>query len=215
MVSHFKNSHFHSSLTMKLSVPVLATLIIVPATSAWSCGPGGYGVVLRPGMMMDTITPAQIRRRQQDFINRAFTRTSPRYEIIDTEEEVKISLDVPGVKAEDISVSLEEDGKVLSVTGRREKLGESGSYTSKFSQSFVLDATVDIDKFSANLKNGVLVVTAPKDLKRIEKNIRKIAVTDADNNVSDNPNVEVTAMDQNKEPDADASENGTTDTTTA
>ena len=129
---------------------------------------------------------------------------------MDTADEVKISLDVPGVKAEDISVTLEGDGSVLSVTGRREKQGESGtSYTSKFSQSFTMDATVDIEKFSANLKNGVLVITAPKDLKRIENNIRKIPITDADSDVSDPVNVDDVPFAQSKEPDT--KEDGATD----
>lgn len=198
---------------MKLSAsafPILVVIVTVPVVSAWSCGPGfgRYGVLMPPNLMMDTVTaPEQIRRRQQEFMNRAFTRTSPRYEILDTDEEIKISIDVPGVKSEDINVTLDDDGKVLSVSGRREKVGESGSYTSKFLQSFSLDTTVDIEKFSANLKDGVLVVTAPKDLKRIENNIRKIPVTASDTDVSNIVSVEDVPPTQNQLPDDADNEN--------
>ena len=183
---------------MKLSAPVLfaTTLAAVPAsTAAWSCGPGGYGVFVNPRTSLETITPSEIRRRQREMFNRqqelfdrsAFgsSRRSVRYQIFDNDNEIKISLDLPGVKAEDIDVGIEEDGKILSISGEREKMGESGSYRVSFSQSFALDEKVDIENFSANLKNGVLVVTAPKDLQRIEDNIRKITVVDADGDVSD------------------------------
>ena len=42
---------------------------------------------------------------------------------------------------------------------------------------FSLDPSVDVDQLSANLNNGVLSVTAPKDLKRIEAGVRKIPIT--------------------------------------
>ena len=105
--------------------------------------------------------------------------SSPRYEIIDKEEKFQLSVDVPGVKMEDIDVSL-EDG-VLSINGHRESLDPNYSFSSKFSQSFSLDPAVELDKFTASLTNGVLVVTAPKDMKKIEANIRKIPITQMDN----------------------------------
>ena len=39
---------------------------------------------------------------------------------------------------------------------------------------------MDVEKFTANLKNGVLIVTAPKDLERVAKRIRKIPVVSED-----------------------------------
>jgi HSP20 family protein len=178
---------------MKLSTSActatLTALAITPTARAWSFGPAGYGVFVRPSI--DCVPPSsQILRRRQELFNRAFTRTSPRYEILDNDEEVKITLDVPGVNAEDINVSIEDDGKVLSISGQREKESTSGSYTTKFSQEFLLDPSVDIDKFTADLKNGVLIVAAPKDLQRIEKSIRKIPVMDVDSSVIDEVKVE-------------------------
>eukprot|EP00737_Agarophyton_chilense_P004874 gb/GEZJ01006567.1/.p1 GENE.gb/GEZJ01006567.1/~~gb/GEZJ01006567.1/.p1 ORF type:complete len:209 (-),score=45.45 gb/GEZJ01006567.1/:83-709(-) len=165
---------------MKFSIPALTTLALVPTASAWSnsvfFGPGH-----RLGTSADTLLyPSDIlamhQRRKQKFFDNALTRISPRYEIQDTEQQIQISLDVPGVSPEDINVTVEEDGKVLAITAQREKIGDNGKYTNSVSQSFSLDPVVDIEKFSANLKNGVLVVTAPKDLARLEKNIRKIPV---------------------------------------
>jgi len=76
---------------------------------------------------------------------------------------------------EDIDVSM-EDG-YLTVSGhRRSSSNDSSRFTSKFSQTFSLDAAVDVEKFTASLSDGVLVVAAPKDMKRIEENITKIPV---------------------------------------
>lgn len=92
------------------------------------------------------------------------------------------------MKAQDIEVALEDDGRVLYVKGRRELAGNkinqnssksiTSSYTTNFSQSFAMDASVDVENFTATLQNGVLIVTAPKDMQRIKNNIRKIAITE-------------------------------------
>ena len=75
---------------------------------------------------------------------------------------------------EDIDVSL-EDGH-LTVSGQRLSSRDNYRFASKFSQTFSLNPAVDVDQFSANLDNGVLIVAAPKDMKRIKKNITKIPV---------------------------------------
>merc|ERR1712146_511863 len=49
----------------------------------------------------------------------------------------------------------------------------------KFSKTFSLDQTVDVEKFTASLKNGVLTVSAPKDLAKLEENVRRIPVMSA------------------------------------
>merc|ERR1719413_293967 len=62
---------------------------------------------------------------------------------------------------------IDNDGQ-LTVAGQRLAVSESSRFASKFSQSFYLDPTVDVDNFTATLKNGVLVVSAPKDLSKLE-----------------------------------------------
>jgi HSP20 family protein len=173
---------------------LFATLLSIPtsASDAYVCSrsdrsPPGLAMFNPRSLMMEPFltSPEQIIRRQQDFINRVFTHMSPHYTITDSDSEIKISIDVPGVKAQDVQVLLENDGKVLTVTSHREThdAGDGGevsssssSSSSKFSQSFALDPTVDIDKFKANLEDGVLHITAPKDSGRLEKSMRQIPV---------------------------------------
>jgi HSP20 family protein len=163
----------NSQLAMKFAVPVLAALAFAPS-DAWNCGPSLYS---RPLITFAPAAPLLLRQQQQLANKRRdFSRMSPRYEITENDEEVKVAIDLPGVKPEDVNVSIEEDGKILSISGFRESSGDRYSFTSKFSQNFALDPTVDVDKFTANLQNGVLIVSAPKDLKRVEESIRKIPV---------------------------------------
>lgn len=125
------------------------------------------------------LSPSEIMREQQAMMNRmGFKQSSPRYEITNDNDKFEVAIDLPGVKMEDIHVALEGDNSVLSISGVREASGESYSFTSKFSQSFSLDPSIDIDKFTANLKDGVLIVSAPKDMKRLEQSIRKIPIID-------------------------------------
>jgi len=100
-----------------------------------------------------------------------------RYELVDNNEKFELTVDVPGVKEEDIDIKLEE-GR-LTIQGQRVASSESSRFSSKFSKAFSLDQTVDVDKFTATLKNGVLTVSAPKDLGKLEENVRRIPVTAA------------------------------------
>merc|ERR1712138_273947 len=95
----------------------------------------------------------------------------------DNNEKFELTVDVPGVKEGDIDIKLEE-GRLI-VRGQRTASSESSKFTSKFSKTFSLDQTVDVDKFTASLKNGVLTVSAPKDLEKLEENVRRIPVMSA------------------------------------
>ena len=116
-------------------------------------------------------------RRKRAIADRFLQETqlaSPRYELVDNDEKFQLSVDVPGVKMDDIDVSL-EDG-YLTVSGQRMSSNDSSRFASKFSQTFSLDAAVDVERISASLSDGVLVVEAPKDMKRLEENVVKIPV---------------------------------------
>jgi len=107
-------------------------------------------------------------RQQQEWLGRAFGVdvdpgvSTPRFEINDTEEFVQVAIDLPGVKQSDIDIDLEED--VLTISGERDiGLGDVTRKTT-FRKRFELDSTVEKDKITAKLNNGVLLVTAPKNI---------------------------------------------------
>ena len=89
----------------------------------------------------------------------------------------EVSIDIPGVKPEDVEITLEERGTVLSVSGHREHRTNKGhTFVSKFSKSFSLDHAVDTEKIKATMEQGVLKVSAPKDAKKLQLSSRTIPI---------------------------------------
>ena len=157
---------------------VIALTAFPAAASAWS-GTSYYST--RPTLrLVETASPVDIVLHNQRAIakrmfDKQVTFSSNRYELIDNDEKFQLTVDVPGIKEEDLDIKL-DDGQ-LTVKGQRLAESESSRFSSRFAQSFYLDPTVDVDKFTATLKNGVLVVTAPKDLGKLEENVRRIPIT--------------------------------------
>jgi HSP20 family molecular chaperone IbpA len=91
------------------------------------------------------------------------------------DKEIRYSIDVPGVKAMDMEVTVKEG--YLHVSGSRKTSSTDGKTIKKarFARSFLLDQDfVDVSKMKANLSDGVLDVTVPKKPK---PNPIKIAIT--------------------------------------
>lgn len=162
------------------------------ASNAWSLGfPSRSALALLNDapMMLDTPLTRMLHEHDK-MINEAFSnvptmkdmtnwdvKNQPRYEVItNNDQEFKVALDVPGMDTNDIHISLENENKILKVAGTRESKGDGYFFSSKFSQSFSIDPTVNVDKFSAQLDNGVLVIAAPKDVKKLESSVRKIPI---------------------------------------
>merc|ERR1712188_123779 len=90
----------------------------------------------------------------------------------------ELAVSVPGMTEDDIDVRLDK-GR-LTIQGQKVNSTETSHFTSKFYKSFALDPIVDVTKLTATLKDGVLAVSAPKDLTKLEENVRTIPITAAD-----------------------------------
>jgi HSP20 family protein len=104
-------------------------------------------------------------------------RSSPGYEINETDETYQIAVDVPGVKAGDMSVKLENDGKVLHISGGRKVVKDNTTTETHFEKRFTIGKNVDMEKVTANLADGVLVLSAPK-IEKKEKPVLTIDITE-------------------------------------
>ena len=129
---------------------------------------------------------------------REITQTSPRYELTDNDEKFQVAVDVPGMTNKDLNIAIEEDGKFLTIKGSHESASDNYRFTSKFSQCFSIDPSVEIEKMTASLDNGVLVVSAPKDLKRIEDRVRTIPIMEGVS-TEKQPQIEVKKQEPMKE----------------
>ena len=151
-------------------------------------------------MLESMASPRSAMKRQRAMMDRmdrvmnqqfqSLAVSSPKYEIVNNDELFQLAVAVPGMKMEDLDVKMEDN--VLTVSGKSESKKEKKSSSdepdvknqrysftsSEFSQSFSLsDPTIDVEHLSAKLENGVLLVSAPKDMKKIEENIRTIPIS--------------------------------------
>jgi HSP20 family protein len=92
----------------------------------------------------------------------------PSVDVSETDAEIKVTADLPGLEEKDIDVALDND--VLTIRGSRKDEREEKkknyhlmerSY-GEFHRSILVPGTVDKDHVKASFKNGVLHVTLPK-----------------------------------------------------
>jgi len=82
----------------------------------------------------------------------------PRVDVLETENEFLILVDMPGVKTEDVDIRFEKGE--LTLHGLRPSSREYES--TNYHRAFAVADTVAADKISADLKAGVLSVRLPK-----------------------------------------------------
>ncbi|HTS89334.1 MAG TPA: Hsp20/alpha crystallin family protein [Gemmatimonadales bacterium] len=92
----------------------------------------------------------------------------PPTDIFEDADGIKIAIELPGLKAEDVKLTIEND----TLTIRGEKRQQAEEKTTKvhryersygvFERSFTLPNTVDGDRVAAKFESGVLTVTLPK-----------------------------------------------------
>jgi HSP20 family protein len=106
-----------------------------------------------------------IRRNEEPA---STTIWSPAVDIYETEGEIVVQAELPGMDRKDISLNLENN--VLTIRGDRQFKKETKednyhrierSYGG-FSRSFSIPTTVDEDKIRADYKDGVLRIALPK-----------------------------------------------------
>jgi HSP20 family molecular chaperone IbpA len=99
------------------------------------------------------------------------------YQVREDDKMYTVSVDVPGVKAEDMNIKIEDDN-VLHLSGAR-KIQDGNNFSERgFEYRMTLGDKVQVDKISANLADGVLKLTVPKmEVKKPEA--RTIQITEA------------------------------------
>ena len=113
------------------------------------------------------------------------TEWSPTCDVTETDGEIVVHAEIPGVDAKDIDVSVKEG----ALTIRGEKRSETTSdkdgrkYTERFFGSFErtipIPPNIDMDKIDANLSEGVLELRVPK-VPVVEPESKKVEIKAAE-----------------------------------
>ncbi|MEZ5922815.1 MAG: Hsp20/alpha crystallin family protein [Hyphomicrobiaceae bacterium] len=110
---------------------------------------------------------------------------APRIDVSESDKDIRITAELPGVEEKDVEVTLQGDALIIKGEKRAEKEEKDEkegrhyhhierSYGA-FERRFALPAEVVTDKVAADFKNGVLTVVMPKS-PEASKRSRKIAV---------------------------------------
>jgi HSP20 family protein len=94
------------------------------------------------------------------------TYHAPHVDIYETDREVAVIADLPGVTVEGIELSLEDN--ILTIQGYRAPIKQAGRLlleeyeTGHYLRRFTVSETIDQEKIGASLVDGVLTVHLPK-----------------------------------------------------
>jgi HSP20 family protein len=108
----------------------------------------------------------------------ATTSWSPAVDIFETEGEIVVKAELPGMERKDIALHLENNVLTLKGERRFEKETKDENYHriersyGGFSRIFSIPATVDEEKIRADYKDGVLKIALPKKEQAKPKQIR-------------------------------------------
>ena len=92
----------------------------------------------------------------------------PACDVFEDKDAVKIVAEIPGVRPEDVKISLENN--LLTIRGEKRQEAEEKSERvhryersyGTFERSFSLPSTVEPDRIAARYENGILTVNIPK-----------------------------------------------------
>ena len=109
----------------------------------------------------------------QDAVNRLLDQPgtrpwAPAVDILETENELLLKADLPGIEMKDIDIQLENGTLALRGERRFESEKKEGGFHrversyGSFARYFTLPDTVDPEHVKADYKNGVLTVKLPK-----------------------------------------------------
>jgi HSP20 family protein len=107
-----------------------------------------------------------------------FTGWSPALDLYQNNDNVIAVVELPGMRKEDIEISLHNG--TLTISGERKRENSSGGdkaerterYIGRFRRSIALPTRVDAGKVSATYRDGILTVTLPKAEEVKPKQIR-------------------------------------------
>lgn len=108
-----------------------------------------------------------------------FSAAWPSVEISDTDTEIKVTAEIPGLEEKDVEVLLENG--VLTLKGEKRAETEdkdkqlSERFYGHFERRIPLGVEVEEDKIEARFKNGVLSVVLPKSAKA-QSQVKRIAI---------------------------------------
>ena len=115
---------------------------------------------------------------ESDSREKGLTMFVPRVDISETDTEIKIRADVPGIDSNKINIEVTEDSLTLSgsVEKTAEEKGENfyrvERQAGQFSRRFALPSKIDPDSVNAKAKNGTITIILKKQPSKQKRKIQ-------------------------------------------
>ena len=121
-----------------------------------------------------------VTRRNQDFMPTLFnelmnwndnTYSTPRMNIMETKDNYKLELSIPGLTKDDVKLSIDTEGNLvveMTKETKNEKKNEEMRYlrhefsVEHFRQTVMLPEDIHKEQISAKVENGILDIVIPK-----------------------------------------------------
>ncbi|MCK4417815.1 MAG: Hsp20/alpha crystallin family protein [Candidatus Latescibacteria bacterium] len=93
---------------------------------------------------------------------------APRVDVAETDNEVIVTTELPGVERKDVKLSVEDNVLTIGGEKKQEKETKEKNYHcverryGTFSRSFTLPTRIQADKVKATFKDGILIIKLPK-----------------------------------------------------
>jgi HSP20 family protein len=104
-----------------------------------------------------------------DFPSKLFAgMSSPRVDVYQTENDIIVKAEIPGVSKEDLNVYIDENSlRLLGQTKKENELKDENAYRTEryygsFSRTIPLPVEVKSDQAKAEYRDGILSITVPK-----------------------------------------------------
>ena len=119
----------------------------------------------RLNQVLDAFNGWPFSQEGPDLVTSAWV---PATDIFEDNDGLKIAVELPGLKPEDVKVTVEN--QTLTIRGEKKQIAEEKTTRvhryertyGSFERSFTLPSFVDSDKVAAKFDNGVLTVALPK-----------------------------------------------------
>jgi HSP20 family protein len=120
------------------------------------------------------LSPSLLRSRGIGAISTMY----PKVDVSETDTEIKVVANIPGIDPKDVSIEVGDDylslSGVITKEDKTEKKGKIYRYEreyGEFRREFSLPARVNKDGIVAKAKNGVLSITLPKSPEEMKKKV--------------------------------------------
>lgn len=96
-------------------------------------------------------------------------RWIPAVDIVEDKEHIQLVAELPGVKPEDVTISMENNRLILRGEKHQPATGQDNDRSYRFERTygtferaFTIPGTVDVERIEARYEHGVLTITMPK-----------------------------------------------------